>query len=129
MESSHEIQADRDKLLAALHVIHDHMHHDRINEAHVAVEAAVCGKTVNTGNITGDDAARALQFVADFNAMCRTFRVAAAVVLAVPSATIPGYTSLQLGGHVPTVQYLDRLLNGKPSTCAGDHKTKHRRRP
>lgn len=105
------------RLTATLHVVHDHLHQGRVDEAHEALHCSIGGDAPDTGNITLADAATMQRFAGAFNRLCLEHGVMAATVTMVPSATVPGAMSIQLGGHVPTIQALRQMM-GKPLTHA-----------
>ncbi len=103
------------RLLAALNTIHDHLHAGRVNDAHAACECALGGGEVAPMNITGDEAARCMQFVAEFNALAQRYALPAATFIPLQSKTVPGAVSLQLGGNVASCKLLEEIM-GKKST-------------
>lgn len=114
-------------LRARLNLIHDHLHHERFNEAH-----AVChcdnvedlGKPLPGSNISQADGATLELFAHDFNTMARQVDLMACWVAFIPSAARAGFVSIQIGGNVNAIQQL-RLMLGMPETKAiGDHPNK-----
>jgi hypothetical protein len=109
-----------ERLLAALATIHDHLHANRVNEAHAACECALDGGDVSPPNITGSDASRLHAFIHEFNLLAKRHGIPAATFIPVPSKTDPRKVSLQIGGSVTACQILEEML-GKKSTYKGDH--------
>lgn len=108
------------RLQAAIAAIHDHLHAGRVNEAHAACECAMTGGAVKQTNLTIPDSAKAQVFAAGFNDLCRQSDVRAAFVLLMPSATRPGFTSIQIGGEVSVCKLVERMAGGQ-SIYQGEH--------
>lgn len=111
---------DVERLQAAIAAIHNHLHAGDVNAAHEACECAVSGKAVKQRNLTLSDTAKAARFAAEFNALCVNLGVRAAFVSFMPSATVPGATSIQMGGEVGVCQFIERAL-GQRSVYQGQH--------
>lgn len=110
-------RAEVQRLTATLHVVHDHLHQGRTDEAHQALHCSIGGDEPNTGNLTLADAATLQRFAGAFNKLCLEHGVMAASVTLVRSATVPGAASLQIGGHVPTIQVLRQMLGMSPTNA------------
>ena len=106
-------------LRAALHTAHDHLHHDRIDQAHQALHCALGEAVLDTGNVSATDAAALQSFVVAFNQLAQGHGLLACTVVFVPSATKEGFTSIQMGGNVYAIQSLRHLLGAGPTTAAG----------
>jgi hypothetical protein len=119
MSSKTQLREEIIKLRATIHAAHDHIHNGRISEGH---EALHCGaneqidEALQGQNITQDAAARILRFTEDFNALCVEQGVPAAMVILVPSATMDGAMSIQVGGHIPTVQWIRHMMGKGPTS-------------
>lgn len=109
------------RLLAALQTIHDHLHHERYNEAHEACEMALCEKEITPTNLYLDDAAKLQVFAQSFNELCQKYQIAACFVAIMPSKTDPQKSSIQSGGHVEVVRYVEGMMFGKKSKFMGEH--------
>lgn len=103
------------ELRAALHAAHDHLHAGRINEAHEALHCGINSKPSGTGNIDASQAARLGMLIDSFNHRCQELDICAAIVAFLPSATVPGATSIQMGGEIQACKHLERMLNLPPS--------------
>jgi hypothetical protein len=94
------------RMLVTLHTIHDHMHAQRFDAAHEAVHRYEGGGEVHPENVCMDDAALVAVFSQRFNALCRELRLNAAYIVPCASISKEGYVSVQIGGHVPTIQFV-----------------------
>lgn len=108
------------RLRAAIAAIHNHLHADNVNAAHEACECAMSGGAVSQPNLTIPQSAKVQVFASRFNAMCEELDMLAAFVALVPSATVPGATSLQVGGEVETCKLIESLFQRR-STYQGEH--------
>lgn len=118
------LQLEVRALRAAIAAAHDHLHHERYNEAHEALHCASAEeaeRAVQQTNLTVEDSARVTHFVEDFNRLCARHRLPAATVVLVDSATVPGATSIQMGGCVETIQAVRHLMGKGPTLAVGDH--------
>lgn len=113
---------------ARLNLIHDHLHHERFNEAH-----AVChcdsvedlDKPLDGSHVTQSEAAAALErFAHDFNRLAIDAGLMACWVGFVPSATNRDMVSVQLGGNVDAIQQLRHMLGMKKASAVGNHSGK-----
>jgi len=111
---------DPTRLKAAIAAIHDHLHAGRINEAHEACECAMTGGEVSQANLTLPDTARAHVFAVKFNELCQSLDISAAFLALMPSATVPGATSFQVGGEVQAAKIIEGAFKRK-STYMGEH--------
>jgi hypothetical protein len=116
------------RLKAAIATIHNHLHADRVNEAHEACECAMTGGEVRQPNLTLTDTAKAQVFAAEFNHLCQSLGIRACFVAALPSQTTPGFTSLQMGGEVKLCRFVETQMNNKSSLYQGDHANAKRRK-
>ena len=118
------LEEENASLRAAIHAAHDHLHHGRIDAAH---EALHCGgehgesEVLPGQNINVATAAKINGFIGGFNANCQKLGLSAAIVAFLPSATKPGYTSIQFGGSVEVIQWLREQLGQGPTLAVGDH--------
>ncbi len=120
MSSKTALRDEITALRATIHAAHDHIHNGRVEEAHEALHCQTGGDSKQPlpgQNIAQDDAARIDRFIRAFNALCIEHDTMAASVVLVPSATKPGYVSIQLGGHVPTIQYLRQAMGMAPTNA------------
>ncbi len=108
------------RLRAALAAIHNHLHVGNVNAAHEACECAMSGALVSQSNLTVPQSARVQMFAVRFNAMCEELEMRAAFMALLPSATVRGATSIQVGGEVQTCKMLEKLL-GRKSIYQGEH--------
>lgn len=117
-----KLRAENQRMKAALSAIHDRLHADDVNAAHEMCESALCGGAVTQPNLTASAGARTMDFAAAFNALADAHRAAAACIMFVPSATVPGATSIQICGHVDSCKTVERMLRGDQSVYMGDHR-------
>ncbi len=108
------------RLRAAISTIHDHLHAGRINEAHQACECAMDGVAVKQQHLSVPDSAKAAIFAHKFNELTQELGLHAAFFAILPSATKPGYVSVQIGGEVTATRMLENQL-GRSSTYMGEH--------
>ena len=108
------------RLQSAVAAIHDHLHAGRVNEAHAACECAMEGASVSQMNLSVPDSAKAQVFAARFNKLCAELGMRAAFVAVLPSATKPGYSSMQMGGEVGVCKMVESAF-GKSSVYQGEH--------
>lgn len=108
------------RLRAAIAAIHNHLHAGNVNGAHEACECAMSGGTVSQPNLTISQSARAQIFAARFNALCEQLDMRAAFLALMPSATVRGATSIQIGGEVETCKLLEAQFQRK-SIYQGEH--------
>ncbi len=116
------------RLKAAIATIHNHLHADRIDEAHEACECAMTGGEVRQPNLTLTDTAKVQVFAAKFNALCQSIGIRACFVADLPSQTTSGFTSLQMGGEVNLCRFVETQMNSKSSLYQGDHANAKRRK-
>ncbi len=114
-----DVSDDIKTLRAAIHTAHDHLHGGRVSEAHEALHCGINEREVAPANITSDDAARVQAFIQRFNQFCADEGVPAAVIVLLPSKTVAGAVSIQIGGHVPTMQAVRHLMGKGPTQAAG----------
>mgnify|MGYP001614786319 FL=1 len=110
------------RLKSAICAIHNHLHAGRVNEAHAACECAMTGAPVSQPNLVLSDSAKAAVFGDRFNRLCQELGVNAAFVALYPSATVKGYTSVQIGGSVEACHYVEAAFQTK-SVYQGEHKS------
>lgn len=108
------------RLRAAIAAIHNHLHAGNANAAHEACECAMSGGAVGQPNLTISQSAKAQVFAARFNALCEELDMRAAFVALMPSATVRGATSLQIGGEVQTCKLVESQFH-RSSTYQGEH--------
>lgn len=116
------------RLKAAIATIHNHLHAGRVNESHEACECAMSGGEVKQPNLTLGDTAKAQVFASRFNELCQSLGIRACFVADLPSATIPGASSVQMGGEVALCRWVETRLKGESSLYQGDHVSAKRRR-
>ncbi len=116
-----QLRADVRRLKSALSAIHDRLHANDVDGAHEQCECALAGGTVTQPNLSAADSAKTMDFAAQFNALAERHRVRACCVMLMPSATVPGAVSLQLGGEVETCKVVESALRGSASVYMGDH--------
>lgn len=109
-----------ERLTAAIAAIHDHLHAGDVNAAHEACERAMDSEQVTQRNLDLSTTAKAHRFCVGFNALCDQYDVEAATVMFLPSATVPGATSIQLGGAVRVCKAIEDW-KGQHSTYMGEH--------
>ena len=124
MSRVHDLQLEVRRLQSVIGAIHDHLHADRVNEAHEACECALSGGSATQPNLTESDGARVMTFAAAFNELAERHRMNACWIGIVPSATVPNAVSLQMGGAVGACQIVEAKLRGAVSTYMGEHRTK-----
>lgn len=107
-----------DRLRAALHSAHDHLHAGRVEEAHQSLHCGINDEVPETGNITLDATIRLSHLIEGFNHLCKESGLKACMVAFVDSATKPGCVSLQVGGEISACRMLERMLNAPPSNYA-----------
>lgn len=117
---------DVERLQAAVAAIHNHLHAGDINAAHQACECAMSGEQVSQPNLTLPQTAKMHLFAHRFNELCKAMEVTAAFVALLPSATVPGATSIQLGGAVPACRLVENAM-GNRSIYQGEHRKRSRR--
>jgi len=123
-EREQSLEKEVVRLRAQVNLIHDHLHHERFNEAH---EACHCdgdsdtAKPLPGSNVAQETSSVLNVFAYDFNAMARRSDLMACFVAFIPSATQAGYVSVQMGGRVLAVQQLRRMLGLPDTATAGDH--------
>lgn len=110
------------RLQAAIAAIHNHLHAGNVNAAHEACECAINGAQVTQPNLTLSDSARIGRFATRFNELVTEYDMRAAFLALVPSATVPGAFSFQVGGEVTACKLLEQQLFSKRSTYQGEHK-------
>lgn len=110
-----------DQLRAAVNTIHNHLHAGDVNAAHEACECAMQGQQVRQPNLTLSQTARAQLFAHRFNELCQSLDMEAAFVAFMPSATVPGATSIQLGGAVSVCKMVEQAF-GSSSIYQGEHR-------
>jgi len=115
------LEAENQRLKAALSAIHDRLHADDVNGAHELCECALANKVVSQPNLAPADAARSMDFAARFNALAESTNVRACCIMLLPSATDPKRASLQLCGEVEVCKVVERMLRGSQSLYMGDH--------
>lgn len=108
------------RLQSAIAAIHNHLHAGRVNEAHEACECAINGAQVSQPNLTLPDSARIARFSTRFNDLCAEYQMSAAFMALVPSATMPGAHSFQIGGEVTACKVLEAAFK-KQSIYQGEH--------
>lgn len=109
------------RLRAAVASIHNHLHAGNVNAAHEACECAMSGGVVSQPNLSVPQSAKAQVFAARFNSLCEELDMQAAFIALMPSATLSGATSVQIGGEVKACKILEAKLGGK-SIYQGDHR-------
>ena len=114
--SPHQVQ----KLQAAIAAIHNHLHAGDINAAHEACECALDGQPISQRNLSLGDASNATSFAATFNQLAKEHDIIAAFVALLPSSSVPGATSVQIGGNVMACKFIEQAM-GKTSTYVGEH--------
>ena len=112
---------EEERLRAAIATIHDHLHHNRINEAHKAAECAIEGKEVVPKNLFLSDAARLDLFMREFNALAQAHKMNACTVVLMESKTQLGAYSIQIGGQVMACEYVESQMTGRKSKYMGEH--------
>jgi hypothetical protein len=110
-----ELENEVTRLRSTIHAAHDHLHHARVDEAHQALHCAHDGTVACAANVSASHAARVQAFTEDFNMLCAKHEVPAALVIAVPSKTDPRCASVQIGGHVPTIQLIRSMMAKAPT--------------
>ena len=108
------------RLRAAIATIHNHLHSGRINDAHEACECAMSGGAISQPNLTIPDSAKVQVFAARFNSLCEELDMRAAFMAMLPSATVPGAFSFQIGGEVLACKVMENKFN-KKSVYQGEH--------
>lgn len=114
-------------LQAKLNLIHDHLHHERFNEAH---EVCHCDRVEDLnaalpGSNVSQVAASSLdRFAHDFNKLAGESGLRVCFVAFVESATKIGFVSTQIGGNVSAIQLLRQLLGQAPTAAVGNHPKK-----
>lgn len=119
-----QLLAENRQLRAKLLAAHDLLHNNKLNELHDVLHCESCDEAedVLSGmNITIETGNRLSLFSSEFNRLCATHRVLAAFTCWIPSASTPGYTSIQMGGSVDVIQWLRREMGLKPTMAIGDH--------
>jgi hypothetical protein len=114
-----ELRNDRTRLKASLSAIHDALHANDVNRAHEFCECALEGKEVSQPNLSVADASKSMSFAADFNKLAQAAGVRACCVMALPSATIEGHTSLQLCGDVAVCRIVERAIRASAQRRLG----------
>ena len=112
-------QADR--LAAAVAAIHNHLHAGDVNAAHAACECAMAGGEVAQPNLTLPQTARAQRFAVRFNELCAELDIEAGFLALLPSASLAGATSLQVGGCVRPTRVIESAVTGGESVYQGEH--------
>lgn len=113
------------RLRATIALVHDHLHHNRINEAHEALHcesAKEASEALGGSNISIDSASAILLFSQEFNRLCAKRKVDACWVALVPSATRRGWHSMQMGGSVTAINWVRQQMGMGPTTAVGDHR-------
>jgi hypothetical protein len=110
-----ELEDDANRLRSTIHAAHDHLHHGRLDQAHEALHCGHGSAAACAANITADHGARLQAFTEDFNALCAQHGMPAAMVIAIPSKTDPRAVSIQIGGHVPTIQMVRSMMGKAPT--------------
>lgn len=121
MSRAHDLTREVRRLKSAISAIHNHLHADDVNAAHQACECALDGGATTQPNLNERDSATAMDFAAAFNELATRYKVRASGITMMPSATVPGATSLQIFGEVGACRWLEAQLRGAPSTYMGDH--------
>lgn len=121
MTRAQELARENRRLKSAIAAIHDHLHADRVNEAHEACECALTGEKVTQPNLTVSDGAKAATFAESFNALADKHRMNVCWVGMFPSATVPGAVSIQMGGEVTVCKIVEARMRGASSTYMGEH--------
>lgn len=80
------------------------------------------GGAVGQPNLTISESARAQVFAARFNALAIELDIQSAFIALMPSATVPGATSIQIGGEVAACKFLENMFS-KKSIYQGEHQT------
>lgn len=114
-------RAENQRLKSALGAIHDALHAGDENRAHELCECALAGQASSQPNLSVASGAAAMTFAADFNRLAKRSGLHACCVLLMPSATVPGATSIQLLGEVAACKVVERMVRGKESLYMGDH--------
>lgn len=112
-------------LEATIAAAHDHLHNGRIDEAHEALHCHAghdVDKPLPNQNITINAAATLQEFSGKFNELCLACGVSACWVSIVPSATVKGFSSIQIGGNVDTIQTVRQLMGAGKTLGVGNHK-------
>lgn len=122
MSRNHELQREVRRVRSAIGAIHDHLHAERVNEAHETCECALAGESVSQPNLTEESGARVATFAHSFNELAMRHRMQACWVAAVPSVTVPGAVSLQIGGEVAVCRLVETQMRGASSAYMGDHR-------
>lgn len=108
-----------ERLRAALTTAHDHLHAGRVDDAHESLHCAVRGEAVRPENVSVKGAAALTVFMGRFTDLCRELDMNAAAVCMLPSASRPGYVSIQLGGSVQVIKELRAMMGKTPTITAG----------
>lgn len=111
---------DIERLQAAIAAIHNHLHSGDVNAAHDACECAMAGGNVSQPNLTLSQSAKLQVFSARFNELGQSMGMSAAFIALLPSATVPGATSIQIGGHVSACKVIEQAI-GRYSVYRGEH--------
>lgn len=109
-------------LRAKLEAVHDHLHHGRVDEAHVAChceDAPAADEPVPGQNVSMTHAAKLTEFAKWFNEKARGLDLMACWVCFVPSATKKDFFSTQIGGNVGAIQQVRHLMGHGPTIAAG----------
>lgn len=109
-----------ERLQAALCAVHNHLHAGDVNLAHEVCEQAIAGATVSQPNLSVEQSSDVHQFSAEFIALGKRWGMSVAFVAFLPSASKPGYTSVQIGGEVRACKMLEEMFN-TPSIFQGEH--------
>jgi hypothetical protein len=109
-----------ERLRAAVATIHNHLHAGNVNAAHEACECAMVGEEVSQPNLTLSQTATAQLFAHRFVELCKSLDVKAAFIALMPSATVPGATSFQVGGEVDACKLIENAM-GRSSIYQGEH--------
>lgn len=115
-----ELRAELRRLKSAISAIHDRLHAGDVDGAHEACECALEGGEPTQPHLTASASASVLDFAARFNRLASEMGARACAVVAVPSATVPGATNLQIMGEVTTCKIVESMLRGAPSIYMGD---------
>lgn len=118
------LKAEVDRLRAKLHAAHDLLHNEKLNELHDLLHCESCeeaSEALAGQNIAVGSAARLAEFIPKFNRLCAEKKINACCVAMIPSATKPGYVSIQLGGSVEVINHVRQQMGMQPTHAVGDH--------
>ena len=110
MSSKTALRDEITRLHKILGEVREHLSNERFPEAREILQRAAPADAPKDQAPPKDDAERVQRFMGEFNALCREHMVPAASLIIIPNPNQAGQANIQVGGHVPTVQFIKGMM-------------------